>query len=264
MFSDKLNLELEKLGYKSVQQKANACGLSYEYMRQVLKGKPLSEERIFEIGKKLSLSEKVISELILLKTQDRAKNPETKGILSKILEESFGGGEGGGSGFEDGSGFGGGAGSGLDDGSGDETNIPDNVKFLPKEFKVPVYSSIKAGSGELGITDGNVDGHIYISKEYIKQKVFCLRISGDSMKDRIFDGEVGIFKPINGEVVNDRGIYAIEVEGWASWVVKHIKHDPSGIVQLISANSAYPVKEIDPNVSNVIVRGRLIESRRLF
>jgi hypothetical protein len=34
------------------------------------------------------------------------------------------------------------------------------------------------------------------------------------------------------------------------------------MVQLISANQYYPVKEIDPKISRVVLRGKLIESRR--
>ena len=145
-----------------------------------------------------------------------------------------------------------------------ETELPAGVVILNEEYKLPVYSSIKGGDGEMGITDGSVDGYISVSKEYVKQKVFCLRVSGNSMKDKVCDGEIAIFKPINGDSINEQDIYAVEVEGWSSWVIKFVSHSPSGKVELISANSAFPVKEIDPDISRVIIRGKLIESRRLF
>lgn len=85
MFSEKLSTELERRGYKTVRQKADACGLSYEHMRQVLKGKPLAEERIFEIGAKLKLSEEIIASLVANKVLEQAKEPATREILSKLL-----------------------------------------------------------------------------------------------------------------------------------------------------------------------------------
>lgn len=128
---------------------------------------------------------------------------------------------------------------------------------------LPVYSSIRAGNGDTGITDGEKEGSIFISDEYAKMKVFAMRVSGDSMMNELFDGEIAIFKPINGDPIRNKDIYAIEVESWGQWVIKFIHRDSSGTVQLISANKQYPVKEINPTVQNVILRGKLIESRRI-
>jgi hypothetical protein len=36
MFAKLLNIELERKGFKTVEQKADACGLKYEVMRQML------------------------------------------------------------------------------------------------------------------------------------------------------------------------------------------------------------------------------------
>ena len=141
---------------------------------------------------------------------------------------------------------------------------PDNVINLPAEdFNIPIYTTIKAGNGEMGITDGEVNGFISICSEYQKQKIFAIQVSGDSMATELHDGDIALFKPINGEPIREKDIFAVEIEGWSSWVVKFVRQDPSGVVQLISANPAYPVKEIDPKVSPVTLRGRLIESRRI-
>lgn len=141
---------------------------------------------------------------------------------------------------------------------------PDNLINLPAEdFNIPIYTTIKAGNGEMGITDGEVNGFISICSEYQKQKVFAIQVSGDSMATELHDGDIALFKPINGEPIREKDIFAVEIEGWSSWVVKFVRQDPSGMVQLISANPAYPVKEIDPKVSPVTLRGRLIESRRI-
>jgi len=83
------------------------------------------------------------------------------------------------------------------------------------------------------------------------------------MSTELYDGEIALFKPINGDARREKDIYAVEVEGWSNWVVKFVREDASGMVQLISANQYYPVKEIDPKISRVTLRGKLIESRRI-
>lgn len=38
----------------------------------------------------------------------------------------------------------------------------------------------------MGITDGESDGEITITEEYYKQKVFALKVSGDSMAPELY------------------------------------------------------------------------------
>lgn len=237
MFAKLLNIELERKGFKTVEQKADACGLKYEVMRQMLKGKHPSDERIVEICNRLNLSSEAKSRLLLAKMQDKAKS---KGIL-----ESFG--------------------VPIINGTSQlvEAALKKNQPIeLKEDHKIPVYSTIKAGAGEMGV-EGEIVDEISIDDDYRRQKVFAVRVSGNSMEPEIFDGEIAIFKPINGEPRKDRDIFAVEVEGWASWVIKYVREDPSGMIQLISANQTYQVKEIDPKVTRVILRGKLVESRRI-
>lgn len=236
MFANLLNLELERLGYRDVKQKADACGLDYEVMRQMLKGKHPSDERIVEICERLKLNPEILGKLLMAKMQDRAKDPATKNILKKVLGDIP---------------------------ENEISNTQSGPFEVIEEHKIPIYTTIKAGSGEMGITDGESDGEIFISDDYKKQNVFAVRVSGDSMSSELYDGEIALFKPINGEPHKESNIYAVEVEGWSSWVVKFVREDPSGSVLLISANASYPVKEINPKINRVILRGKLIESRRL-
>lgn len=236
MFANLLNLELERLGYRDVKQKADACGLEYEVMRQMLKGKHPSDERIVEICERLKLCPEISGKLLMAKMQDRAKDAATKNVLKKVLEDIP---------------------------RYDAGNVQSAPFEIVEDHKIPIYTTIKAGNGEMGIIDGESEGFITITDEYLKQKVFAVKVAGDSMVPELYDGEIAIFKPINGEPTRERDIYAVDVEGWTSWVVKFVKADPSGIVQLVSANSAYPVREIDPKQSKIALRGRLIESRRL-
>lgn len=239
MYTILLDQELERRGYRTIQQKADALELEYEVMRQILKGeKHPSDERIIEIGHKLKLSDEKIAEMIVSKVYDKSKLPGQRNIIAVAIKNMK---------------------------EKKPAQVGDEPAYIPEEkHTIPVYSSIIAGNSEMGITDGQPTGDVIsIDDEYKKMGVFAMKISGDSMADDLYDGEIAIFKPINGEALRDKDIFAVEVEGWSSWSVKYVREDPSGIIQLISKNQAYPVREINPKTSRVILRGRLIEIRRI-
>lgn len=239
MFAQKLSGYIQRrFGSKlNLKQQAAVCGVGDEHFRQFMGGQsnPPSDDKIVEVAEKLQLSEKETKELLILAATDRAKNPETKSVLEKVLNDIP---------------------------KNDIGNVQHDPFEIVEKHTIPIYSTIKAGVGEMGI-DGEIVGEVSIDDEYKKQKVFAVRVSGNSMEPEIFDGEIAIFKPVNGEARKDRDIFAVEVEGWASWVIKYVREDPSGMIQLISANQTYQVREIDPKVCRVTLRGRLIESRRL-
>jgi len=239
MFTNLLDQELERRGYRTIHQKAAACDVTYEAMRQILKdGKHLSDEKVVEIGRKLGLSDEKMAEMIMAKVYDKTKTPEQKNIISAAIKSMRV--------------------KPIDQIDGEPALIPQ------EKYTIPIYSSIMAGNAEMGIIDGQPTGDIVsVDGEYKKMGAFAMKISGDSMTDDLYDGEIAIFKPIDGESLRDKDIFAVEIEGWSSWVVKYVKKDPSGIVQLISANPAYPVREIDPKITRITLRGRLIESRRI-
>lgn len=93
MFKNLFDLELERRGYKTVQQKADACGVGYEPMRQILKGKHPSDERITEIAVKLNMSQQTLAELLIAKSKDRAKEEPTRqawGYLEQLIDQLTG------------------------------------------------------------------------------------------------------------------------------------------------------------------------------
>lgn len=239
MFTNLLDLELERRGYRTTQQKADVCEVGYETMRKILHGKShFADDRIIEIAKKIGVKDEIIAEMLVSKIYDKASTPEQRRIVATAIKNMK---------------------------EKKPAQVGDEPAYIPEEkHTIPVYSSIIAGNSEMGITDGQPTGDVIsIDDEYKKMGVFAMKISGDSMADDLYDGEIAIFKPINGEALRDKDIFAVEVEGWSSWSVKYVREDPSGIIQLISKNQAYPVREINPKVSQVILRGRLIESRRI-
>ena len=147
-----------------------------------------------------------------------------------------------------------------------EGNLLGNPFYLPKEdYKIPVYRSIKAGDGRLGTIDGEIERYICISDEYKKMNVFAMLVVGESMEPVANDGEIALLKPlVSKEQMKTTSIYAVEVESWASWVLKKVINDPSGMIQLISVNKNYKPMEINPNVESVTIKGKLIECRRII
>lgn len=88
---------------------------------------PPADDKIVEIAEKLKLTEPETQELIVLAASDRAKFPATKELISKML---------------------------LHD-------RPDNaIALKAEEHTIPIYTTIKAGNGEMGIINtGNLAAH---------------------------------------------------------------------------------------------------------
>lgn len=254
-FKEKLEQYLtRKLGSTaSKKQRADACELGYDYFIMISTGikSPPSDDKILTISKNLGLSDDETSELLAISVIEKAKEPKAQELLDRAFSNRSNC-----------------ALSHLPANVAPLTmsDRPDNAVIIPPETQsIPIYTIIRAGNGEMGITDADQDDdqRIFISDEYAKSKVFAIRIAGDSMMPEVYDGEIGLFKPINGDQIRDRDIYAVEVEGWSAWVIKFVRQDPSGVIQLISANSSYPVKEINPQIARVTLRGKLVESRRI-
>lgn len=139
----------------------------------------------------------------------------------------------------------------------------EEIISITEDGKIPVYSFIKAGNGDMGIVEGKIESYISVSTDAMRQKHFAIRVIGDSMENDIFDGETAIFRPLEkDEEIKGNGIYAVEVKGWDTWVIRKIIKDPSGSVFLVTSNKNYKPKEVEAD--KVIVWGKLIETRRTF
>jgi transcriptional regulator with XRE-family HTH domain len=146
-----------------------------------------------------------------------------------------------------------------------EDGPPGAIKLISTPHSIPVYSAIRAGNSVTNDFTGQEIDTIQISEQYLRDKVFSLKISGDSMFPDLSDGEYAIFKPFHTrEVPSDKRIYAISVDGWAEWVIKRVRVDPRGLILLISANPAYKIIEVDPSINPVMIHGLLIESRKCW
>ena len=241
MLTQVLTYELERLGYKTVQQKADACGLNYEYMRQVLKGKALSEERIFEIGSKLKLSKGSIMGLLVAKIKDKAKKEETKKMLDEVLNSK----------------------GHLQI----DHIVPGNTLIDPPSeefYKAPVYASIQAGCGDLCECNAEIVDEVLLTKEEHRSKCFCIQIAGDSMETLIRNGDIGVFEPPNGMQPAEGDIVAVELEGYAQWMVKALKILAGGKLELVSENPKHKPIKVNPRVEKISIKGILLRTVRKF
>jgi SOS-response transcriptional repressor LexA len=144
----------------------------------------------------------------------------------------------------------------------ENSNTLQKIDNLEAKTEVPVWAEIRAGTTDLSESDSNAAGVTGLTQNEIKEGYFCMKISGDSMKDElIFNGDIGIFAPHN-QTVNDQDIYAIEVEGYPVWLIKKICRLPNGKIALVSANADCKNEEIDQAETRISVKGRLIRTVR--
>ena len=132
--------------------------------------------------------------------------------------------------------------------------------FTSDIVEVPVWDCIKAGTTDLQQHTSEAVGVTEMTLKEKQRGCFCMRVSGKSMEGlRIFDGDIAFFQPLNGECVNERDVYAVEVEGQPCWIVKKITRLPAGKIGLISADGSQPV-EINPDSTYISVKGVLIKT----
>lgn len=233
MFAKLLNTELERKGLKSIEQKADACGLQYEFMRQILKGKHPSDERIVEICNKLSLSSELVGRLLVAKMQDRAKDPATKLVLEMALVKPSG--------------------------NAQPIELP-----LTDYYTAPVWSSVQAGTGHLSEQTAEVVDEVLLATEEYKAKCFAIQIKGDSMEPEIKDGDIGIFEPPNGLQPAENDVVIVELEGHGQWMVKRLKINGPSRIELISSNQDNPPIRVSLDTEKIEIKGILLRTVRKF
>lgn len=140
-FAKQLELHLDRILGSSAEkrQRAEACGIDYNYYVMIASGakNPPSDEKILEIAQKLKLSDHEAVNLMTLAIRDKAKEPETKGILARALEA-----------MEKRT-------AATNDFTKQKT--PANVIALKAEtHTIPIYTTIKAGNGEMGTSNSDL------------------------------------------------------------------------------------------------------------
>ena len=125
--------------------------------------------------------------------------------------------------------------------------------------RIPVYGQVAAGIPIDAITD--IEDYEEIPEEMAKTGDFAaLRIHGDSMEPRIWDGDVVI---IRLQKTAETGDTAIVIIGGDSATCKKIKKTPEGVI-LIASNPKYEpmfYSNHDIEALPVSIFGRVVEVR---
>lgn len=124
--------------------------------------------------------------------------------------------------------------------------LPSNT--LPNYVKSISLINGYVGAGSFGVNDDikaidkiYVDIHT-IDKSYRNKELEAIRVSGDSMKPYINDGDIALFcKFINGEEATGDGKYIIGTSQGEQ--IKNIKFMLNGNIRIISENSSYHTKD---------------------
>lgn len=143
-------------------------------------------------------------------------------------------------------------------------------EFLEKETflfenltSLPIIGTVRAGVGGIAYEES-------LGEEYIQTSVlrghnpddfFWLRVRGDSMEPRLFDGDLVL---VRKESSIDSGIYAVVLVDDEEGVVKRVTYDEHSIT-LHSQNPCYPPRTFKgKEILRVRIVGRVIKSQSNF
>ena len=233
-----------KFGSASSQKhRAEACGFQYEYFLMIVNGTkaPPRDEKIVSIAQNLNLSDAETADLLTLAAIDRAKDPETKSVISRVLLEGM---------------------LSIDP----PTTFNAKPIDLPQTnyYTVPVWASVQAGTGQLSEQNTEVVDEVLIAEEEYKAKCFAVQISGNSMEPEIKDGDIGIFEPPNGLQPAENDIVIVELEGYGQWMVKRLKIYAPGKVDLVSSNKDHSPIRVNLDSEHLEIKGILLRTVRKF
>ncbi|MBO5734253.1 MAG: helix-turn-helix domain-containing protein [Clostridia bacterium] len=148
----------------------------------------------------------------------------------------------------------------------DELNEkPASMDIIPidKLVAVPVVGLVRAGYGglafECDMGSETVDANVL--RGYEKNDFFYLRVKGDSMEPRLYEGDLVL---VRKQTSIDSGSYGVVTIDDEEGVVKIVEYDKNSIT-LISQNHNYPPRKfIGADVERIRVIGKVIESKSKF
>lgn len=126
-------------------------------------------------------------------------------------------------------------------------------------LRIPLYpQKLSAGYGQQE-TQLAYDGKLLpISRMLVRgfdySKLVALPIVGDSMTPRLASGDIVVYE--SGRIDGD-GIYAIDIMG--EMLVKAVSYDRvRNIIQVISLNPVYPMREYNADTDGITILGKVI------
>lgn len=142
----------------------------------------------------------------------------------------------------------------------------DNGTPLPDDMaKIPFFCDMSLSAGHGSINDGlPYNGAVlWYSKAFLKRKnttadkVFCIKVKGDSMEPVFDEGGIVMIDTLNTDIVDGKP-YAITYDG--DDYIKFIRRVPGVGYRIISANPSY--EPFDAPLDAIKIIGRVIEYKK--
>lgn len=143
-----------------------------------------------------------------------------------------------------------------------DTVIKDAIP-VDKMVLIPVVGQVRAGYGGLAFECdmGNETVDASTLRGYSKNDFFYLKVKGDSMEPRLYEGDLVL---VRRQTSIDNGSYGVVTIDDEEGVVKIVQYDKDSIT-LISQNHNYPPRKFTgADVERIRVIGRVIESKSKF
>ncbi len=144
-------------------------------------------------------------------------------------------------------------------------NVDAILDIIPVEetVMIPVVGTVRAGFGGLALECDL--GTESVGKRslagYNQHDFFYLRVKGDSMEPRLFEGDLVL---VRRQSSVDSGSYAVVTIDEEEGVIKIVEYDKDSI-SLISQNHNYPPRVFrGADVQRIRVIGKVIESKSIF
>ncbi len=128
---------------------------------------------------------------------------------------------------------------------------------------VPVVGLVRAGYGGLAFECdmGHETVDINVISGYNRDDFFYLKVKGDSMEPRLYEGDLVL---VRRQSSIDNGSYGVVTIDDEEGVVKIVQYDKDSIT-LISQNHNYPPRKfVGADVQRIRVIGKVIESKSKF
>lgn len=197
VFSDKLVLEMDRIGLKERKQRAAALGVTYPMMQFIEEGTRLpADGTIMKLAG--LVSDQTIRELRVMAQAERA-GPDARVLWDSIAEKMAGNGNG--------------------------------HADLPISREAPVWTNIRSGSREVTERAGEMVGSIMISEGEYKSGVVLVRCGDESCSPEIRQGEIGCFAPIGNIALAEGDVVLVELPGENYWTMRRIAGGLSGTVR---------------------------------
>ena len=144
-------------------------------------------------------------------------------------------------------------------------NLPSDIGEIPVDsmILVPVVGTVRAGYGGLAFESdmGSETVDAKVVSGYNKDDFFYLKVKGDSMEPRLYEGDLVL---VRRQSSIDNGSYGVVTIDEEEGVVKIVNYDKDSIT-LISQNHNYPPRKFSgADVQRIRVIGKVIESKSKF